>query len=70
VIPIKDLSSLAKGVSDSIANGQFGDVQANWGYKDVDPDGGTTFENMDGDASYPHNTSPSNVGHDHYKGGK
>lgn len=61
---MKDLSHLAKGVSDSLADDQFGDVS---GGHDVDPDGGSSFESMDGDASYPHNTSPSNIGHSYFK---
>lgn len=62
-----DLSRLAKGVSDSMADGQFGLQLGNAGFNDKDPDGGTTFESMDGDADYPHNTSPGNISHDHYK---
>lgn len=61
---MKDLSSLVKGVSDAMFTGEFGLIE---GSSDTDPDGGTTFENMDGDAGYPHSNSPSNIGHDHYK---
>lgn len=64
---MKDLSHLAKGISDSMADGQFGDQSGNWGFEDVDPDGNGSFESMDGDAPYPYDTAPSTVGHDHYK---
>lgn len=66
---MQDLSNLARGVSDSMAKGQFGDQEGNWGFDDVDPDGGSSFATMDGDAAYPHSTAPSTIGHDHYKKG-
>lgn len=61
---MEDLSHLAKGVNDALVGKQFGLQE---GAADKDPDGGTTFENMDGDAGYAHKASSDTLGHDHYK---
>lgn len=67
---MKDLSPLANGISNSMANGQWGDMSGNWPGVDIDPDGELTFEEMDGDAPSPAYNADGKIGHDHYKGQK